>query len=283
MRYDSRRAEALDPSGFRAVPVALSAPAAAWANVAPRVGGGSELALLRSYPLVLPRGPTGERRLWRLRATLGFDFTTAGSLGLLLAPQPPQPPRTKRNLLGRRCARGERGCAVALPLRRNERTIRATLASGNYSLWLYHTPEAAWSTTIAAAFAAAAPAADGSAGLRRANASADLQRASIFAKLHLGADPAQGAPRAAGAPFDEAVAAGAAPRCAPFGLRLSLLPVERARHQLLRCPARPLPASLNAPGLLSGTGRLRWRAAALLDAGGGRGAVTELVRARVRV
>ena len=67
------------------MPVALSAPAAAWADVAPRVGGGSELALLRSYPLVLPRGPTGERRLWRLRATLGFDFTTAGSLGLLLA------------------------------------------------------------------------------------------------------------------------------------------------------------------------------------------------------
>ena len=267
------------------MPVALSAPAAAWADAAPRVGGGAELALLRSYPLVLPRGPAGERRLWRLRATLEFDFATAGSLGLLLAPQhpqppqPPQPPRKKSDLLGRRCARSERGCAVALPLRRNERTIRATLASGNYSLWLYHAPEAAWSTPIAAAAAAAAAATGGSAGPWRslgANASADLQRANLFSALRLGADPTLGAPHGAGKLFDEALAAGAAPRCAPFGLRLSLLPVERARHQLLRCAARPLPPSLNAPGLLSGTGRLRWRAAALLDAGGGRGAVTEL-------
>jgi len=82
---------------------------------------------IKAYTITVPSD--GAARL--LEVTLGRDFLTGNSLGLLLVTNSSQKPDVK-------CSKRAASCVVAIDKEQNQKVLSRVMSSGTYSLWLYN-------------------------------------------------------------------------------------------------------------------------------------------------
>jgi len=90
-----------------------------------------DIRVVAVYPLNLPLPQNRTKRVWTLRASLGYDFLTGGSLGFALLAQDVAVDTHPHD-----CTHAA-GCILATNTRKNEKTIVTSLAGGEYSLVLF--------------------------------------------------------------------------------------------------------------------------------------------------